>query len=99
MWEIANRAAMGGKKDDAVTDHSAQKPVECMKRPIENNSKAGDAVYDPFMGSGTTIIAAEMTGRHCYGIEISEQYVDVAVKRWEDFTGEKAQLQRKEQAA
>ena len=72
------------------TGHSTQKPVECMKRPIENNSSPGQAVYEPFSGSGTTIIAAEMTGRACYAIELSPTYVDVAVKRWEDFTGEKA---------
>jgi DNA methylase len=45
------------------TGHSTQKPVECMKRPIENNSSPGQAIYEPFSGSGTTIIAAEMTGR------------------------------------
>jgi DNA modification methylase len=72
------------------TGHSTQKPVECMKRPIENNSSPGQAVYEPFSGSGTTIIAAEMTGRACYAIELNPTYVDVAVKRWEDFTGEKA---------
>jgi DNA modification methylase len=70
------------------TGHSTQKPVECMKRPIENNSSPGQAVYEPFSGSGTTIIAAEMTGRCCHAIEISPAYIDVAVKRWQDFTGE-----------
>jgi len=84
VWDI-------DKPMKSETGHSTQKPVECMKRPIENNSKAGDAVYDPFMGSGTTIIAAEMTGRHCYGIEIAPEYVDVAVKRWQDFTGKQAE--------
>jgi DNA modification methylase len=81
---------MGGHKDDADTDHSTQKPVECMKRPIENNSAGGDAVYDPFVGSGTTIIAAEMTGRVCHAIEIDPAYVDVSITRWQNFTGEKA---------
>jgi DNA modification methylase len=61
-----------------------------MKRPIENNSSPGQAVYEPFSGSGTTIIAAEMTGRHCYAIELSPAYVDVAIKRWQDFTGQEA---------
>ena len=75
------------------TGHSTQKPVECMKRPIENNSSPGQAVYEPFSGSGTTIIAAEMTGRCCYAIELSPEYVDIAVTRWENFTGEKAVLQ------
>jgi DNA modification methylase len=74
------------------TGHSAQKPVECMKRPIDNNSSPGQAVYDPFVGSGTTIIAAEMTGRACHALEIAPQYVDVAVKRWQAFTGQAATL-------
>jgi hypothetical protein len=61
-------------------------------RPIENNSKAGDAVYSPFEGSGTTIIASEMTGRRCYAIEISPAYCHTAIVRWQYFTGEKATL-------
>ena len=63
-----------------------------MKRPIENNSSPGQAVYDPFVGSGTTIIAAEMTGRACHAIEINPAYVDVAIERWQNFTGERAML-------
>jgi Domain of unknown function (DUF3883)/DNA methylase len=69
---------------------TTQKPVECMKRPIENNSSPGQAVYDPFVGSGTTIIAAEMTGRCCHAIELSPAYIDVAVTRWQNFTGQTA---------
>lgn len=75
------------------TGHATQKPVECMKRPIENNSSAGQAVYEPFSGSGTTIIAAEMTGRICHALELSPAYVDVAVQRWQQFTGEEARLE------
>ena len=67
--------------------HSTQKPLECMERPIDNHD--GD-VYDPFVGSGTTIIAAERLGRRCYAMEIEPRYCDVAIKRWEDYTGEKA---------
>jgi len=78
------------KPRKSETGHSTQKPVECMKRPIENNSSPGQGVYEPFSGSGTTIIAAEMTGRHCYAIELNPAYVDVAVKRWQDFTGQQA---------
>jgi DNA modification methylase len=74
------------------TGHGTQKPVECMKRPIENNSSPGQEVYDPFVGSGTTIIAAEMTGRACHAIELSPAYVDVCVRRWQDFTGNLATL-------
>jgi len=64
-----------------------------MRRPIMNNSSPGQAVYEPFSGSGTTIIAGEMTGRHVYAIELNPAYVDVAVKRWQDFTGQKATLE------
>ena len=62
-----------------------------MRRPIINNSRVGDHVYDPFLGSGTTIIAAEMTGRICHALEISPAYCDVAVTRWENLTGQKAE--------
>lgn len=86
LWQI-------DKPRRSETGHSTQKPVECMKRPIENNSSPGQAVYEPFSGSGTTIIAAEMTGRHCYAIELNPAYVDVAVKRWQDFTGLDATLE------
>jgi DNA modification methylase len=74
------------------TGHGAQKPIEAMKRPIENNSSAGHAVYEPFLGSGTTLIACEMTGRTCHALELDPLYVDVAVQRWQDFTGEQAVL-------
>jgi len=84
IWDIS-------KPMKSETGHSTQKPVECMKRPIENNSSPGQAVYEPFSGSGTTIIAAEMTGRVAHAIELNPAYVDVAVKRWEDFTGEVAE--------
>jgi DNA modification methylase len=95
VWQIANGTFQGGatKAEDAKTGHGTQKPVECMKRPIENNSTHGQAVYEPFSGSGTTIIAAEMTGRNCHAIEIDPAYIDVAVKRWQDFTGQKATLE------
>ena len=73
--------------------HGTQKPVECMRRPIENNSSPGQAVYEPFSGSGPTIIAAEMTGRSCLAIEIDPAYVDVATKRWQDFTSQDATLE------
>lgn len=82
VWEIDHA------KND--TGHSTQKPVDCMRRPILNNSSPGQAVYEPFMGSGTTVIAAETTGRVCYGMEINPEYVDLAVRRWQDFTGKVA---------
>jgi DNA modification methylase len=79
-------------REDGGHGHGTQKPVQCMKRPIENNSSPGQAVYDPFCGSGTTIIAAEITGRCCHAIEIDPAYVDVAIRRWQNFTGQEAVL-------
>lgn len=95
VWQIGNGTFQGGKTkaEDGKTGHSTQKPVECMKRPIENNSSAGQAVYEPFSGSGTTIIAGEMTGRSIHAIELNPAYVDVAVMRWQEFTGEQAKLE------
>jgi DNA modification methylase len=86
LWQI-------DKPRKSETGHSTQKPVECMARPIRNNSSPGQAVYEPFSGSGTTIIACEMEGRICHAIELNPAYVDVAVKRWQDFTGETAILE------
>jgi DNA modification methylase len=85
LWQIPAREGQG-------FEHGTQKPVECMKRPIENNSSPGQAVDEPFSGSGTTIIAAEITGRSCHAVELMPQYVDVAVHRWQAFTGQTACL-------
>lgn len=86
------------KPRKSETGHSTQKPVECMKRPIVNNSSPGQAIYDPFLGSGTTLIACEMEGRACHGLELNPAYCDVIVKRWEDFTGKKAERITAEEA-
>lgn len=93
IWDIDNASGAHGDKDDAATIHSTQKPVECMRRPIENNSSPGQAVYEPFSGSGTTIIACEMTGRSCHAVELDPAYVDVAIGRWQEFTGKPAVLE------
>ena len=82
VWAIPHRKSASG--------HGTEKPVECMRRPIENNSSPGQAVYEPFSGSGTTIIAAEMTGRRCHAVELNPAYVDLAITRWQDFTGNAA---------
>ena len=80
IWNIKAR-------DDAGVGHGTQKPVECMLRPMLNNSSPGQAIYEPFSGSGTTIIAGEQSGRHVYAVELNPVYVDVAVTRWAAFTG------------
>lgn len=86
IWNIKAR-------EDGGHGHGTQKPVECMRRPIVNNSSAGQAIYEPFSGSGTTIIACEQEARACHAIELSPAYVDVAVKRWQEFTGHEAKLE------
>jgi DNA modification methylase len=80
LWQI-------DKPQKSETGHSTQKPIECMERPIRNNSNVGDLVYEPFSGSGTTIIACERTGRKCRAIELNPAYVAVALQRWADATG------------
>ena len=79
VWMIPHR------KSD--TGHGTQKPVRLMQVPIENNSAPGDVVFDPFLGAGATLLAAEQTGRICIGFEIKPVYVDIAVSRWERLTG------------
>ena len=84
LWTIAT-----GENDEA-TEHGTQKPVECMRRPILNNSQKGDLVYEPFAGSGTTLIAAETAKRSCLAMEIDPRYCDVIIERWQRFSGGKA---------
>jgi DNA modification methylase len=71
-------------------EHPTMKPVSLVVEAITNSSKEGDIILDTFLGSGTTLIASEKTGRICYGCELDPHYVDVAVKRWEEYTKEKA---------
>ena len=82
----------GSTEENEATGHGTQKPVEIMRRPILNHTRPGEACYDPFLGSGSTLIAAESIGRICYGMEIDPRYVDVAVLRWQRFTGKQAVL-------
>jgi DNA modification methylase len=70
--------------------HATPKPLEMMARAIKSSTQDGGLLVEPFLGSGTTLIAAEQLGRKCYGMEISPQYCDVIVKRWENLTGKQA---------
>lgn len=90
IWQIDNNSSFGGNGEEA-TGHSTQKPIECMARPIANNSKPGDMVYDPFCGSGTTLIACKQSGRRCAAVEIDPRYADVIIYRWEKLSGRKAE--------
>jgi site-specific DNA-methyltransferase (adenine-specific) len=88
LWEI--------DRPTASREHPTMKPVALMAKCIENSTIICDEIYDPFLGSGTTLVAAQQLGRRCYGIEISPRYVDVILARWESLTGKTAQLMPRE---
>ena len=90
VWEYAG--ATGGARDEAddFALHPTVKPVRLVEDAIRDGSALGQTVFDPFLGSGTTLLAAERTGRHCIGVEISPAYVDVAIRRWQDLTRRQA---------
>lgn len=82
VWQI-------GFNEDTQTTHGTQKPVECMRRPMLNNSEPGEIIYEPFCGSGTTIIAAESCRRICYAIELNPEYVDMTIRRFQEYSNQK----------
>ena len=98
VWDIAGMNCFGGSNDkaDKRTGHGTQKPIECMKRPIKNNSKKGENIYDCFGGSGSTLIACEQTGRNCYMMELDEDYTSKIIERWENLTGKVAKKLNKD---
>jgi DNA modification methylase len=90
VWEAASpKHIMGGSQEEKY-DHPTQKPVSLYERAIENHTVPGDAVYEPFCGSGTAIIASERLNRTALSLEIEPRFVDVSIERWQNFTGEKA---------
>jgi DNA modification methylase len=93
IWACPSPKFIMGSSDEEKFDHPTQKPIELMRRPLLNHTKRGESVYEPFLGSGTTLAAAEITERVCYGIELDPKYVDVVVKRWQGLTGGKATLE------
>jgi DNA modification methylase len=92
IWDSPSPKFIMGGADEDKYDHPTQKPVELMRRPILNHLRRGELVYDPFLGSGTTLAAAELNERICYGIELDPKYADVVVARWQTLTGQKATL-------
>jgi DNA modification methylase len=92
VWDSASPKFIMGGSDEEKFDHPTQKPVDLMRRPILNHTKRGQLVYEPFLGSGTTLAAAELTERICLGIELDPKYVDVIVQRWQTLAGKKAVL-------
>ena len=93
IWDSPSPKFIMGGSDEEKYDHPTQKPVDLMRRPILNHTKRGELVYEPFLGSATTLAAAELTERICYGIELDPKYVDVGVQRWQTLSGKKATLE------
>jgi DNA modification methylase len=92
VWEYAGINSPGAGRLEQLAFHPTVKPVALVADAIRDCSKRGGIVLDPFLGSGTTVIAAERTGRRARGIELDPVYVDVAVKRWQAYTGKSATL-------
>ena len=92
IWHSPSPKFIMGGSDEEKFDHPTQKPVELMRRPILNHTKRGEVVYEPFLGSGTTLATAEVTERVCYGIELDPKYADVVVQRWQQLIGKQAVL-------
>jgi DNA modification methylase len=93
IWDSPSPKFIMGGADEDKYDHPTQKPIELMRRPILNHLRRGELVYDPFLGSGTTLAAAELAERVCYGIELDPKYADVVVARWEQLSAKKATLE------
>ena len=93
VWDSPSPKFVMGSSDEEKYDHPTQKPIELMRKPILNHLRRGELVYDPFLGSGTTLAVAELAERVCFGIELDPKYVDVVVLRWQGLTGESATLE------
>jgi DNA modification methylase len=92
IWDSPSPKFIMGGSDEEKYNHPTQKPVELMRRPILNHTHRGDLIYDPFLGSGTTLAAAEVTERVCYALELDPKYVDVVAQRWQSLSGKDATL-------
>ena len=92
IWDSASPKFIMGGSDEEKYDHPTQKPLALMTKPILNHTRRGELVYEPFLGSGTTLAAAETTARVCYGIELDPKFTDVVVQRWQGMSGKKATL-------
>jgi hypothetical protein len=91
IWRAPSPKRIGGGSKETKEDHPTQKPVLLSEIPIRNHLRPGEAVYEPFSGSGTTLMAAETLGRRCFAMEIDPKYVQVAIERWQRFTGRTAE--------
>lgn len=90
VWTYPGMNAFGSERDEALKTHPTVKPVAMIAEAIMDVTHRHHIVIDGFLGSGSTLLAAEQTGRHCIGIEIETRYVALSIKRWQDYTGKEA---------
>lgn len=90
VWQCPGLNAFGENRDSSLSFHPTVKPVQLVADAILDTTKRKDIVLDSFLGSGTTVLAAERTGRICHGVEIEPKYVDLTIRRWQDATGKSA---------
>ncbi|MEO6351231.1 MAG: DNA modification methylase [Candidatus Limnocylindrales bacterium] len=90
VWRAPSPKMSTANGRETEFDHPTQKPALLFERPVANHLRRGEIVYDPFLGSGTTLIAAERLERRCYGFELDPRYCDLILARWEHFTGAQA---------
>ena len=95
IWSAPSPKFIMGGSNEEKFDHPTQKPVALMQQPILNHTKPGESVYDPFLGSGTTLAAAEVTKRVCYGLELDPKYADVVVERWQGIERQESYARRR----
>jgi DNA modification methylase len=93
VWEYAS-VNTGGPRAAELKWHPTVKPVAMVADAIQDVTKRGELVLDAFLGSGTTLIACERSGRSCRGVELDPIYIDIAIQRWEAMTGQEAELER-----
>jgi DNA modification methylase len=91
IWRVPSPKMVTAGSGEAKHDHPTQKPVALFEAPIRNHLEPGELAYDPFLGSGTALIAAESLGRRCYGLEIDPRYASLTIERWEAVTGQRAE--------
>jgi DNA modification methylase len=91
IWHVPSPKMIMGGSNEPRLDHPTQKPLVLFETPIRNHLKAGESLYEPFCGSGTALVAAERTGTRCYAMEIDPIYLEVALRRWERFSGQSAE--------
>ena len=90
VWKHRGLSSFGKGRAEALAVHPTVKPVNLLAEIIKDCSKRGEIVIDPFLGSGSSVLASQKTGRRCFGIELEGMYIDVAIRRWENLTGIRA---------